>query len=74
MANWSWPDLWAGFLWPLIVMVFQSLVMLALLLVAIAFLLLMDRKVWAAVQLRRGSGRYEPRCGRIRMKLTFLTS
>jgi NADH-quinone oxidoreductase subunit H len=54
MANWSWPEIWTGFLWPLIVMVFQSLVILALLLVAIAFLLLMDRKVWAAVQLRRG--------------------
>ncbi len=54
MANWSWPEIWSGFLWPLIVMVFQSLVILALLLVCIAFLLLMDRKVWAAVQLRRG--------------------
>ena len=54
MANWSWPEIWTGFLWPLIVMVFQSLVILALLLVAIAFLLLMDRKVWAAVQMRRG--------------------
>src|SRR5512147_189565 len=54
MANWSWPEIWSGLLWPLIVMVFQSLVILALLLVAIAFLLLMDRKVWAAVQLRRG--------------------
>ncbi len=54
MANWSWPEIWTGFLWPLIVLVFQSLVILVLLLVAIAFLLLMDRKVWAAVQMRRG--------------------
>jgi len=54
MANWSWPEIWTGLLWPLIVMVFQSVVILVLLLVAIAFLLLMDRKVWAAVQMRRG--------------------
>lgn len=32
----------------------QSLVLLVALLVLIAFLLLMDRKVWAAVQMRRG--------------------
>ena len=35
-------------------MVFQSLLLLVALLVIVAFLLLMDRKVWAAVQLRRG--------------------
>lgn len=35
-------------------MVGQSLLLLVCLLVAIAFLLLADRKVWAAVQLRRG--------------------
>jgi len=35
-------------------MVLESLVLLVALLVTIAFLLLMDRKVWAAVQLRRG--------------------
>jgi NADH-quinone oxidoreductase subunit H len=55
MGNtWSWPDLWQGYIWPLLVMVFQSVVLLVALLVVIAFLLLMDRKVWAAVQLRRG--------------------
>ena len=36
------------------VMVGWSLFTLVVLLVIIAFLLLMDRKVWAAVQLRRG--------------------
>ncbi|MET0195439.1 MAG: NADH-quinone oxidoreductase subunit NuoH [Hyphomicrobiaceae bacterium] len=41
-------------MWPLLVMAFQSLVLLGALLVIVAFLLLMDRKVWAAVQLRRG--------------------
>jgi NADH-quinone oxidoreductase subunit H len=53
-SAWNWPDIWQGYLWPLLVMVFQSLVVLVVLLVIIAFLLLMDRKVWAAVQLRRG--------------------
>src|SRR3990170_669539 len=53
-SAWNWPELWHGYLWPLLVMVFQSLVVLVALLVIIAFLLLMDRKVWAAVQLRRG--------------------
>ena len=55
MANtWSWPEIWQAYLWPLLVMVFQSVVLLVVLLIIIAFLLLMDRKVWAAVQLRRG--------------------
>jgi NADH-quinone oxidoreductase subunit H len=40
-------------LW-LAIMVGWSLLMLVVLLVIIAFLLLMDRKVWAAVQMRRG--------------------
>src|SRR6187402_191311 len=45
---------WTGFLWPLIIMIAESVLVLVLLLIIIAFLLLMDRKVWAAVQLRRG--------------------
>ena len=53
-STWSWPEIWQGYLWPLLVMVFQSVVLLVALLVVVAFLLLMDRKVWAAVQLRRG--------------------
>ena len=53
-STWSWPEIWQAYLWPLLVMVFQSVVLLVALLVAVAFLLLMDRKVWAAVQLRRG--------------------
>ncbi len=39
---------------PLGIMVFQSLVMLVAVLVILAFLLLADRKIWAAVQMRRG--------------------
>jgi NADH-quinone oxidoreductase subunit H len=45
---------WIDFLWPLLVPVGQSLLMLVVLLVAIAYVLYADRKIWAAVQLRRG--------------------
>jgi NADH-quinone oxidoreductase subunit H len=47
------PD-WLGWVWWLLVYVVASLAVLVGLLVMIAFLLLMDRKVWAAVQMRRG--------------------
>src|SRR6202162_2861373 len=47
-------ELWANYIWPLIVMVAQSLLLLVVLLVAIAYVLLADRKIWAAVQMRRG--------------------
>jgi NADH-quinone oxidoreductase subunit H len=42
------------YLWPLFVMVAQSVLLLVILLVAIAYVLLADRKIWAAVQMRRG--------------------
>src|SRR6202158_225524 len=42
------------YLWPLIVMVAQSVLLLVVLLVAVAYVLLADRKIWAAVQMRRG--------------------
>src|ERR1700704_1547524 len=48
------PEFWTSYLWPLIVMVAQSLLLLVILLVAIAYLLLGDRKIWAAVMIRRG--------------------
>src|SRR5215813_7151728 len=47
-------DFFWTYLWPLIVIVAQSLLLLVILLIAIAYVLLADRKVWAAVQLRRG--------------------
>ena len=53
-SAWSWLDVWQGYVWPLLVMAFWSVLLLTLLLVIIAFLLLLDRKVWAAVQMRRG--------------------
>ncbi|MEA2921607.1 MAG: NADH-quinone oxidoreductase subunit, partial [Bradyrhizobium sp.] len=43
---------WTGFLWPLIVMLAQSVLLLVVLLIAIAYILLADRKIWAAVQIR----------------------
>src|SRR5262244_656427 len=42
------------YLWPLIVIVAQSALLLVILLVAVAYILLADRKIWAAVQIRRG--------------------
>src|SRR6201988_36605 len=48
----SW--FWTGFLWPHIIMVAQSGLLLGGLLIAIAYILLADRKIWAAVQIRRG--------------------
>ncbi|MGB7258460.1 MAG: NADH-quinone oxidoreductase subunit H, partial [Pseudolabrys sp.] len=47
-------EFFTAYVWPLIVMVAQSLLMLVILLVAIAYVLLADRKIWAAVQMRRG--------------------
>jgi NADH-quinone oxidoreductase subunit H len=47
-------ELFANTIWPLIVMVAQSLLLLVILLITIAYVLLADRKIWAAVQMRRG--------------------
>src|ERR1700689_2005117 len=47
-------EFWTSTLWPLIIMVAESLLLLVVLLIAIAYILLADRKIWAAVQIRRG--------------------
>jgi NADH-quinone oxidoreductase subunit H len=47
-------EFWSDYIWPLAIMVAESLLLLVVLLIAIAYVLLADRKVWAAVQLRRG--------------------
>lgn len=47
-------EFWWDYGWPLTIMVGQSLLVIVGVLVALAFLLLADRKIWAAVQLRRG--------------------
>jgi NADH-quinone oxidoreductase subunit H len=43
-----------AYVWPVLVIVAQSVMLLVILLVAIAYILLADRKIWAAVQIRRG--------------------
>jgi NADH-quinone oxidoreductase subunit H len=50
----SMAELWTNYIWPLIIMVAESVLMLVVLLVAVAYVLLADRKIWAAVQIRRG--------------------
>src|SRR6476619_4228148 len=47
-------EFWTSYILPLIIMVAQSLMVLVILLVSIAYVLLADRKIWAAVQIRRG--------------------
>ncbi len=54
MAEFFASGFWTGFLWPLIVMIAESVLLLVVLLIAIAYILLADRKIWAAVQIRRG--------------------
>jgi NADH-quinone oxidoreductase subunit H len=54
MADFFASGFWTDFLWPLIVMVAESLLLLVVLLIAFAYILLADRKIWAAVQIRRG--------------------
>src|SRR5436190_16495351 len=47
-------EFWWTYLWPLLVIVAQSVLLLVLLLIVIAYVLYADRKIWAAVQIRRG--------------------
>jgi len=52
MADWS--AFWGKYGFPTALIVGQSLLTLVALLLIVAYLLLADRKIWAAVQLRRG--------------------
>jgi NADH-quinone oxidoreductase subunit H len=45
---------WNSWGFPLLIMLLKSVIALTVLLLIIAYLLLMDRKVWAAVHIRRG--------------------
>ena len=47
-------DLWWNFGWPLLILIGQSLLVLGTLLLVTAYALYADRKIWAAVQIRRG--------------------
>jgi NADH-quinone oxidoreductase subunit H len=50
----SFADIWSSYVWPVIVIAAQSVLLLTVLLIAIAYVLYADRKIWAAVQIRRG--------------------
>ena len=47
-------DIFMTYIWPVLIMVGESLLLLVLLLIGVAYVLLADRKIWAAVQMRRG--------------------
>ncbi|WP_022722600.1 NADH-quinone oxidoreductase subunit NuoH [Rhodopseudomonas sp. B29] len=47
-------EFFANNIWPLLIVIGQSVLLLVLLLISIAYILLADRKIWAAVQIRRG--------------------
>jgi NADH-quinone oxidoreductase subunit H len=50
----SFADVWSTYIWPIGVIVAQSVMLLVGLLIFVAYILLADRKIWAAVQMRRG--------------------
>ena len=54
MADIDWIALWWDYGFPVAIILGKSLLLLVALLMIIAFLLLADRKIWAAVMLRRG--------------------
>jgi NADH-quinone oxidoreductase subunit H len=45
---------WSDYVWPAIFIIAESLLLLVTLLIFVAYILLADRKIWAAVQMRRG--------------------
>src|SRR5262249_33837134 len=45
---------WSDYILPFLIMVGESVLLLVILLIAVAYLLYADRKIWAAVQIRRG--------------------
>jgi NADH-quinone oxidoreductase subunit H len=47
-------EFWTNYIWPLIVILAQSVLLLVVLLLVTAYILYADRKIWAAVQIRRG--------------------
>jgi NADH-quinone oxidoreductase subunit H len=47
-------EFFTNYVWPLIIIVAESVLLLVVLLIAVAYILLADRKIWAAVQIRRG--------------------
>jgi NADH-quinone oxidoreductase subunit H len=44
----------SDYVWPFVLMMAESVLLLVVLLIVVAYVLLADRKIWAAVQIRRG--------------------
>jgi NADH-quinone oxidoreductase subunit H len=51
-TDYIWPFI--ADIWPVILIAAESLLMLVVLLIVVAYILYADRKIWAAVQIRRG--------------------
>ncbi len=47
-------DFFFAYVWPVVIILAESVLLLVLLLVGVAYIIYADRKIWAAVQLRRG--------------------
>lgn len=47
-------EFFTNWMWPFLIMIAQSLLLLVVLLLLVAYVLYADRKIWAAVQIRRG--------------------
>ena len=47
-------EFWTDYVWPVLVVLAQSVLLLVILLIAVAYIIYADRKIWAAVQIRRG--------------------
>jgi NADH-quinone oxidoreductase subunit H len=47
-------EIWTSYVWPLLIIAAQSVLLLVVLLIIVAYILYADRKIWAAVQIRRG--------------------
>jgi NADH-quinone oxidoreductase subunit H len=47
-------EFWNDYVWPVVVVLAQSVLLLVILLIAVAYVIYADRKIWAAVQIRRG--------------------
>jgi NADH-quinone oxidoreductase subunit H len=47
-------EFFTTYIWPLVIMALESVLLLVVLLMAVAYLIYADRKIWAAVQIRRG--------------------
>src|SRR5579872_2263137 len=45
---------WTYYIWPLAIILAECLLLLIVLLISIAYIIYADRKIWAAVQIRRG--------------------